>query len=88
MRPSVFPIVTIIIWDKGTYEPEEDITPEGQLNHGELKFELQGKKLRGAFALVRMGGRPGKPKEKSRWLLIKRKEEWGGSGVEGGCTPA
>ena len=67
---------TVMVWDKGTYEPEEEAMPEDQLNHGELKFELHGKKLRGSFVMVRMGGRSGKPAEKSRWLLIKRKDQW------------
>ena len=57
---------TIMVWDKGTYEPEGDITSEKQLNHGELKFELHGKKLRGSFVVIRMGGPAGKPGEKSR----------------------
>ena len=57
---------TIMVWDKGTYEPKGDITSEKQLNHGELKFELHGKKLRGSFVVIRMGGPAGKPGEKSR----------------------
>ena len=67
---------TVMIWDKGTFETEDDAAPEDQLGNGELKIELQGKKLRGAFVLVHMGHRSGRPQEKSRWLLIKRKDEW------------
>ena len=67
---------TVMIWDKGTYETEEDPAPEDQLAKGELKVKLQGKKLRGGFVLVHMGHRSGKPREKSRWLLIKRKDEF------------
>jgi bifunctional non-homologous end joining protein LigD len=52
------------------------VAPEEQLSRGELKIELQGKKLRGAFVLVHMGRHRGKPREKSRWLLIKRKDEF------------
>ena len=67
---------TVMVWDKGTYQAEEEIAPEQQLDRGELKIELQGKKLRGTFVLVQMGHRRGKPQEKSRWLLIKRKDQW------------
>jgi hypothetical protein len=43
------------------------------LANGELKVELQGKKLRGAFVLVQMRRGAGKAREKSRWLLIKKR---------------
>jgi bifunctional non-homologous end joining protein LigD len=67
---------TVMIWDKGRFETEDGAAPEDQLGNGELKIELQGKKLRGAFVLVHMGHRSGTPQEKSRWLLIERKDEW------------
>jgi bifunctional non-homologous end joining protein LigD len=67
---------TVMIWDKGTYETEGDSPPEEQLAKGELKIQLHGKKLQGGFVMVSMGHRSGTPREKSRWLLIKRKDEW------------
>ena len=67
---------TVMVWDKGTYEAEGQMPPEQQLAGGELKIELHGRKLRGAFVLVHMGRRPGVPREKSRWLLIKQKDQW------------
>jgi bifunctional non-homologous end joining protein LigD len=67
---------TVMVWDRGTYEPEGNSLPEEQLDNGELKIELQGKKLRGAFVLVHMGRGSARPHEKSRWLLIKRKDQW------------
>lgn len=66
---------TVMVWDKGKYETTEDMPVERQLARGELKLVLHGKKLRGEFVLVRMGRRKGKPKEKSRWLLIKRRDQ-------------
>ena len=56
---------TVMVWDQGTYEPE---TPDvsAALRRGELKFTLNGKKLRGGWVLLRTDGR--------RWLLIKRKD--------------
>jgi len=70
---------TVIVWDKGNFESEGDRSPEEQLAKGELKILLEGKKLRGAFVLVHMGRHQGKPGEKSRWLLIKRKDQWANS---------
>ncbi len=70
---------TVIVWDEGTYEPlvpaeskqemEKDLMK--QWKAGSMKFRLNGKKLRGEFALVRMKGR-----EKNAWLLIKHKDAY------------
>src|ERR1700730_15812904 len=48
---------TVMVWDKGTYEPEYNMSPEEQLARGEIKVLLHGKKLRGGFVLVQPGGR-------------------------------
>jgi bifunctional non-homologous end joining protein LigD len=53
------------IWDSGTWEPKGD--PEAGLAAGELKFTLDGERLRGGFVLVRL-------RDHSRaenWLLLK-----------------
>jgi bifunctional non-homologous end joining protein LigD len=59
------------VWDRGTWTPEED--PEEGLRHGKLKFRLAGEKLRGGWALVRMGGQ--RPDRKTNWLLIKERDD-------------
>ena len=47
---------TVMIWDKGTWEPEvEDV--ERALQKGDLKFQLYGRKLRGSWVLVRIRDR-------------------------------
>jgi bifunctional non-homologous end joining protein LigD len=64
---------TVMVWDQGTWEPLVDVD-EG-LRAGRLKFTLHGKKLKGNWALVRMGGkfaREGKP----NWLLIKEHDKY------------
>ena len=45
---------TVMVWDQGTWEPHVDVD-EG-LRTGRLKFTLHGQKLKGNWALVRMGG--------------------------------
>lgn len=65
---------TVMMWDKGTWEPETD-DPGGALAKGELKFTLHGKKLKGSWVLVRtrgFGNRPARPS----WLLIKHRDRY------------
>lgn len=61
----------VFIWDKGTWEPEEDEDPIESLEKGHLKFKVKGKKLNGSFVLVRTswGG-------ENNWLLIKHNETY------------
>src|SRR5712692_1192999 len=47
---------TVLLWDRGTWTPLEP-DPEAALKKGALKFRLDGEKLRGNWALVRMAGR-------------------------------
>jgi bifunctional non-homologous end joining protein LigD len=62
---------TVMIWDRGTWHPEGD--PGKGLQKGQLTFTLDGEKLKGAWHLVRLRGRPGE--KKANWLLIKSKDE-------------
>jgi len=54
----------VVIWDAGIFIPLDD--PVVGLDEGRLSFRLEGKRLRGEFALVRFIG---KHKE---WLLQKK----------------
>lgn len=77
--PGNYGAGSVMLWDRGTYELLGEGTAEEQFARGDLKFRLDGTKLRGAFALVRMKGR-GKGNE---WLLIKKKDE----AARGGWDP-
>ena len=59
---------TVMLWDTGTYAISGD-DPVQALAAGKLHFTLQGKKLKGEWALVRMRPRPGETKP--QWLLLK-----------------
>jgi len=59
----------VIVWDRGTWAPVEDAA--SGFRQGKLKFELQGEKLRGKWALVRMHGHEEK---QMPWLLIKEQD--------------
>jgi len=56
---------TVMLWDQGSWEPHGD--PHAGLKKGHLAFDLKGKRLHGAWDLVRMHG-DGK---RENWLLIK-----------------
>ncbi|MGZ5547699.1 MAG: non-homologous end-joining DNA ligase [Nitrososphaeraceae archaeon] len=63
---------TVIVWDKGTYTSEQEISD--QFQKGKITFTLFGHKLRGKFTLVRI--HLDKGKEGKQWLLIKSADEF------------
>ncbi len=69
----------VMLWDKGTWTPEVDDVDQA-LAKGDLKFTLDGYKLKGSWVLVRTGGRgAGAHGGGDRsWLLIKHRDEWAG----------
>jgi bifunctional non-homologous end joining protein LigD len=67
---------TVMVWDLGTYEPQDGLPPDEQLARGKIDMVLQGEKLRGGFTLVRTERRSAHPSQKERWLLIKHRDEY------------
>jgi len=65
---------TVMLWDRGTWTPEVEDVDAG-LEKGDLKFTLEGRKLRGSWVLVRTklgyGG-----SAKPQWLLIKHRDRY------------
>jgi bifunctional non-homologous end joining protein LigD len=72
---------TVQLWDRGTWRPQSD-DPEGDLAAGHLKIVLDGKRLHGRWALIRMRDEPARPGRQVRhnWLLIKEKDEFARAG--------
>jgi bifunctional non-homologous end joining protein LigD len=66
----------VMLWDQGTWTPESPDV-DAALKKGDLKFTLDGYKLKGSWVLVRTGGRWGGGDGRS-WLLIKHRDEWAG----------
>jgi len=63
---------TVMLWDEGHWRTQGD--PHAALKKGLLKFELEGKRLKGGFALVRL---PKREKEKrENWLLVKERDRY------------
>jgi bifunctional non-homologous end joining protein LigD len=75
---------TVMLWDRGTYtnggsntDPVEGL--RAGYAKGDLKFVLDGKRLKGSWVLVRMRrDQPGK----AQWLLIKHRDEFAVSGSD------
>ena len=65
----------VMLWDVGTWEPETDDV-EAALKKGDLKFRLNGFKLKGSWVLVRTRGYGGS--DGRSWLLIKHRDDWAG----------
>ena len=66
---------TVMLWDRGYWEPEGNKSPEQALAKGDFKFTLEGERLHGSFVLVRMrndrdGGK------RTNWLLIKHHDDF------------
>jgi bifunctional non-homologous end joining protein LigD len=61
---------TVIVWDTGTYETEEDISE--QFKRGKITFSLFGQKLSGKFKLIKIRSRE---EEENQWLLMKLTDE-------------
>lgn len=67
---------TVLIWDTGTYrnllaekeDPDAVVSMTEALRRGKVEVWLEGNKLRGGYALVRMD-------DTNRWLLIKMDDE-------------
>jgi bifunctional non-homologous end joining protein LigD len=77
---------TVIVWDVGTWQPLSPVAVNGKyvpgtetdaaamLAKGDLKFRLNGKRLKGDFGLIKMRGR--RPGSKgNEWLMIKKHDE-------------
>jgi bifunctional non-homologous end joining protein LigD len=61
---------TVMVWDRGTFRVEGNVDALKQLERGEIKFNLNGEKLRGSFVLVKL-----KHSQKgNEWLMIKHKD--------------
>jgi bifunctional non-homologous end joining protein LigD len=70
----------VMLWDQGTWTPESaDV--DAALAKGDLKFTLDGFKLKGSWVLVRTSGRFGSSggDGAKSWLLIKHRDDWAGA---------
>ncbi len=84
---------TVLVWDVGTWQPLSPTMVDGKyvptteaeaarmIAKGDLKFRLNGKRLKGDFALIKMRGR--RPGSKgNEWLMIKKHDQYVVEGYE------
>jgi bifunctional non-homologous end joining protein LigD len=70
---------TVMVWDIGTYrnlrgeKPDRPEDMEQSFRDGKIEVRLDGKKLKGGYALIRTAGGGGR-----KWLLVKMKDEYAG----------
>ena len=77
---------TVMVWDQGTWEPQVGHTDVDEgLRTGSLKFILHGTKMKGKWALIRMGGKAAN-ESKPNWLLIKEHDEFERKGTDSSVT--
>ena len=86
---------SVMVWDVGTWAPLSPVPVNGKyvpgteaeaaamIAKGDLKFRLNGKRLKGDFALIKMKGR--RPGSKgNEWLMIKKHDEHVVEGYDAG----
>jgi bifunctional non-homologous end joining protein LigD len=75
--PSGYGAGIVMLWDRGTWTPEVDDV-NAALEKGDLKFTLDGYKLKGSWVLVRTKGWGSSSGSDRSWLLIKHRDDWAG----------
>ena len=68
----------MIVWDRGSWVPMDDV--HWQYEKGQVKFRLDGEKLKGGWTLVQLKGHD---EDGKNWLLVKERDvfaktEWDG----------
>ncbi len=66
---------TVQLWDTGSWTPQHPETLEADFAKGSVKMMLDGERLKGGWALVRLKSDRGKPSRRNNWLLIKEKDD-------------
>lgn len=70
---------TVIVWDEGTYRnlstdrAGHEVPLAGALEQGHASFELDGRKLHGAYSLTRI--RTAQDEGREAWLLVKHADD-------------
>jgi len=60
---------TVMLWDKGRWEPEPGKDPAKTIEEGHLHFTLEGERMKGEWVMFRLKPRPGERQEP--WMLKK-----------------
>lgn len=66
---------TVQLWDVGEWSPQ-DKDLDAAFKKGVVKLTLDGERLKGGWALIRLKSDRGKPSKRADWLLLKEKDEY------------
>jgi bifunctional non-homologous end joining protein LigD len=75
---------TVQLWDRGYWAPEPGIDIAKALKVGDLKLVMEGERMHGSWALVRMKRRPNEKRD--NWLLIKHHDDFAVDDEAGAVT--
>ncbi len=70
---------TVQMWDVGEWRPQDadkDADLDAAFAKGVVKLTLDGERLKGGWALIRLKSDRGKPSKRANWLLVKEKDEY------------
>ncbi|MFZ4165234.1 DNA ligase D [Brevundimonas sp. NPDC058933] len=70
---------TVQMWDVGEWRPQDadkDADLDAAFKKGVVKLTLDGERLKGGWALIRLKSDRGKPSKRANWLLVKEKDEF------------
>ncbi|HEX8364690.1 MAG TPA: DNA ligase D [Allosphingosinicella sp.] len=71
---------TVMMWDRGTWEPAPGKDPRKTLEQGHLHFTLHGERMQGEWVMFRLKPKPGERRGAENWMLKKVRDEYvGGS---------
>ena len=65
---------TVMLWDRGRWDPEPGKDPSKTIEEGHLHFTLEGERMKGEWVMFRLKGRPGDRQEP--WMLKKVTDEF------------
>ena len=66
---------TVQLWDVGEWTPQ-DADLDAAFAKGVVKLTLDGERLKGGWALIRLKADRGKPSKRPNWLLVKEKDAY------------
>jgi len=75
---------TVQLWDRGYWVPEPGLDIDAALKKGDLKLVMEGERMHGSWALVRM--RRDEGSKRDNWLLIKHRDDYAIDGEDGAVT--
>ena len=65
---------TVMLWDRGRWEPEPGKDPSKTIEEGHLHFTLDGERMKGEWVMFRLKPRPGERQEP--WMLKKVDDDY------------